>query len=106
MRERAQNDCTLGAVAVAMPLRHNAWAIFLGKDEAGMPFFLRTLTRRSWIQAASAFSATAAANRLCAAPNPRPRIAAVFTELRFRSHAYNFLVNLMGRYSFRGQRVD
>src|SRR5204862_2356985 len=28
------------------------------------------------------------------------------TELRFRSHAYNFLVNLMGKYVFRGQRVD
>jgi hypothetical protein len=36
----------------------------------------------------------------------RPKIAAIFTELRFRSHAYNFLMNLMGKYVFRGRRVD
>jgi hypothetical protein len=36
----------------------------------------------------------------------RPKIAAVFTEFRHRSHAYDFLMNLMGRYLFRGQAVD
>lgn len=36
----------------------------------------------------------------------RPRVAAVFTELRHRSHAYNILMNLMGTCLFRGQRVD
>ena len=64
------------------------------------------LTRRSWIQTAGALTAATAVNDLVAAPNPRPRIAAIFTELRFRSHAYNFLMYLMGRYLFRGQRVD
>jgi len=71
-----------------------------------MPLSLRSLTRRSWIQTAGALTAATVANDLIAAPSPRPRIAAIFTELRFRSHAYNFLMNLMGRYVFRGQRVD
>ncbi len=71
-----------------------------------MPLSLRSLTRRSWIQTAGALTAATAATGLMAAPNPRPRIAAIFTELRFRSHAYNFLMNLIGRYLFRGQRVD
>jgi hypothetical protein len=71
-----------------------------------MSLLLPSLTRRSWIQAAGALTAATAAGDLIAAQKPRPRIAAVFTELRFRSHAYNFLMNLMGRYLFRGQRVD
>lgn len=36
----------------------------------------------------------------------RPKVAAVFTELRHRSHAYNILMNLMGTCLFRGERVD
>jgi hypothetical protein len=67
---------------------------------------LEPLSRRSWIQTAGVLSAVAAAHRLGAAPAARPRIAAIFTELRFRSHAYNFLMNFMGKYLFRGQRVD
>jgi len=66
----------------------------------------RPQTRRSWIQAAGALTAATAVSALLAAPSPRPRIAAIFTELRFRSHAYNFLMNFMGKYLFRGQRVD
>src|SRR5262249_36333525 len=71
-----------------------------------MSHLLRSHTRRSWMQTAAALTAAGAANTLAAAPTGRPKIAAVFTELRFRSHAYNFLMNLMGRYVFRGQRVD
>lgn len=71
-----------------------------------MPHSLRSLTRRSWIESTGGLAAATAVNKLLAAPNPRPRIAAIFTELRFRSHAYNFLMNLMGRYLFRGERVD
>jgi hypothetical protein len=41
-----------------------------------------------------------------AAERPRPKVAAVFTELRLRSHAYNFLVNLMGKILFRGRWAD
>src|SRR4051812_46668488 len=63
------------------------------------------LTRRRWLQASGALAAAAAA-RLPAQETARPKIAAIFTELRHRSHAYNFLVNLMGTYLFRGQRID
>jgi hypothetical protein len=65
-----------------------------------------TISRRLWIQATGALGAVALSGRLPAMQVTRPKIAAVFTELRFRSHAYNFLVNLMGKYLFRGQRVD
>ena len=36
----------------------------------------------------------------------RPRVAAIFTVLRFRSHAYNILENFLGPYYFRGKLVD
>ncbi|MCA9175796.1 MAG: hypothetical protein KDB14_15025 [Planctomycetales bacterium] len=36
----------------------------------------------------------------------RPRIAALFTVLRFRSHAYNILENFLGPYYFNGQLRD
>jgi len=55
--------------------------------------------------ASAAATATIALPAL-AAEEPRPKVAAVFTELRFRSHAYNFLINLMGKNLFRGQRID
>jgi len=71
-----------------------------------MPLSFRSLTRRSWIQTVGALTAATPVGDLVAAPNPRPRIAAIFTELRFRSHAYNFLVNLMGKCLFRGQWID
>ncbi len=38
--------------------------------------------------------------------NRRPKIAAVFTELRFRSHAYNILENFIEPYLFSGELVD
>jgi hypothetical protein len=48
----------------------------------------------------------ASASQALAAPAPRPRVAAVFTELRRLSHAYHILSNLMGRLLFRGHWVD
>jgi hypothetical protein len=36
----------------------------------------------------------------------RPKVAAIFTVLRFRSHAYNILENFLGPYLFRGKLVD
>ncbi|MEQ9411418.1 MAG: hypothetical protein RIK87_27130 [Fuerstiella sp.] len=36
----------------------------------------------------------------------RPRIAAVFTVLRFRSHAFNILENFLGPYYFNGRLTD
>jgi hypothetical protein len=62
-------------------------------------------SRRSWLKGAVALGSLATAG-LSAQATARPKIAAIFTELRFRSHAYNLLVNLMGRYLFRGQPVD
>lgn len=37
---------------------------------------------------------------------PRIKVAAIFTELRHRSHAYNFLMNMMGGCLFRGEWRD
>ncbi len=62
-------------------------------------------TRRAWLQISGALMA-GAATPLPAQQPPKPKVVAIFTELRHRSHAYNFLVNLMGTYLFRGQRVD
>lgn len=36
----------------------------------------------------------------------RPRVAAIFTEFRFRSHAYNILENFLGPYYFNGRLTD
>jgi hypothetical protein len=63
-------------------------------------------TRRQLLQFAALTAAMAALRQGRAAADPRPKVAAVFTELRLRSHAYNFLVNLMGKILFRGQWVD
>lgn len=60
------------------------------------------------------FLAGTAASTLCsfgtyAAEKPRakrPKVAAIFTELRFRSHAYNILENFFKPYYFRGELVD
>jgi hypothetical protein len=69
------------------------------------------LDRRSFL----AQTGAAAGAMLCptlarAAPaadgKPRPRVAAIFTELRFRSHAFNILESHLAPYLFRGQLVD
>ncbi len=39
-------------------------------------------------------------------PKHRPKVAAVFTEFRFRSHAYNILENFFEPYLFAGKLVD
>jgi hypothetical protein len=41
-----------------------------------------------------------------AAKPRRPRVAAIFTVFRFRSHAYNILENFLGPYYFNGELVD
>jgi hypothetical protein len=57
-------------------------------------------------------AAVSAANRtLVKIPRPtqknkRPKVAAIFTELRFRSHAYNILENFFKPYYFNGQLID
>lgn len=55
---------------------------------------------------ARALSATEAVAGNQAAESRRPKVAAVFTELRFRSHAYNILENFLGPYLFNGKLAD
>ena len=65
----------------------------------------RTLTRRAFWPLAAGW-ASAVATGLSTSPGgqawgrlpagKRPRIAAIFTVLRFRSHAYNILENFLG----------
>ncbi len=43
---------------------------------------------------------------LAAEPPRRPRVAAIFTEFRFRSHAYDFLENFFKPFLFNGKLVD
>src|SRR5687768_2587319 len=66
------------------------------------------LTRRDFLAAGGALAATLSTNwlpRLDAADARRPKVAAIFTEFRFRSHAYNILENFFRPYLFRGQLV-
>src|SRR5262245_10701569 len=67
----------------------------------------RTLSRRNWLLSASALSAASAfrSSAQCA-DSPRPKVAAIYTEFRLRSHAHHFLTSLMGKYLFRGQWTD
>ncbi len=64
------------------------------------------LSRRAWLGTAGVLGAAAATDGLRGAEVARPKVAAIFTEFKHRSHAYDFLMNLMGRYLFRGQAVD
>ncbi|MCA9162864.1 MAG: twin-arginine translocation signal domain-containing protein [Planctomycetales bacterium] len=67
--------------------------------------------RRDFLQRAAAFGgmlATGAAlgTKSLADEPRRPRVAAIFTVLRFRSHAYNILENFFRPYLFRGELVE
>jgi hypothetical protein len=68
-------------------------------------------SRRAFLQRAAALSALATSPAWFAPvrgadEQPRIKVAAIFTELRHRSHAYNFLMNMLGRCLFRGQWLD
>ena len=75
-----------------------------------------TCSRREFLaQAAGAASVVALARTgitaLPAAVGParlasKPKVAAIFTEFRFRSHAFNFLENFLGPYLFNGMRTE
>ncbi len=70
-----------------------------------------SLSRRTFCLAAAGAAAGLAAPRAAlawTAPQEKKRlkVAAVFTELRFRSHAYNILINFLGSYLFRGRMVE
>jgi hypothetical protein len=63
--------------------------------------------RREFLAIGGALAvASASAAGLSFEPERRPKVAAIFTELRHRSHAYNILMNLMGTCLLRGKRVD
>ncbi|MFT4560207.1 MAG: hypothetical protein ACI93T_000757 [Porticoccaceae bacterium] len=67
-------------------------------------------TRREFLnQAAVAGTSLSVAGGVSFAAKPRhkrPRVAAIFTALRFRSHAYNILENFLGPYYFGGKLID
>ena len=72
-----------------------------------------SVSRRQFLQHSVAGTALWAANQpLVVLGEPglreiqRPKVAAVFTEFRFRSHAYNILENFMGPYLFSGVVTD
>src|SRR5262245_36429115 len=68
---------------------------------------MSSLERRQWLKLAGAAAAcTAVAPARAEHSAPRPRVAAVFTELRRLSHAYHILANAMGKYLFRGRWLD
>jgi hypothetical protein len=66
------------------------------------------LSRRKFLAQTAGLSSVLLANRvgLGQAAKPRPKVAAIFTVLRFRSHAYNILENFLGPYYFNGQLID
>src|SRR6186997_387271 len=64
-------------------------------------------SRRDFLRlAAAAGVCGAAAPAFAASEQRRLKVAAIFTEFRLRSHAYNILINCMGPYLFRGKRRD
>ncbi len=63
--------------------------------------------RRDFVRlSGTALLAGSVGSRLLANQSRRPRVAAVFTVFRFRSHAYDILENFIKPYLFRGTRVD
>ena len=82
----------------------------VGNQVPGVKFIMirASSTRRNFLaQSALGLSALAtSATPAWSAPPRRRRVAAVFTELRFRSHAYNILENFFEPYLFRGELVD
>src|SRR3954453_22851249 len=65
------------------------------------------ISRRHWLAATAATSAAALTGHCVhAAETARPKVAAIFTEFRLRSHTHHFLTSLMGKYLFRGQWLD
>lgn len=65
------------------------------------------IDRRNWLAAASAASVVPFLRpQAIAADAPRPKVAAIYTEFRLRSHAHHFLTSLMGKYLFRGEWRD
>lgn len=63
--------------------------------------------RRAFLKAGGAVLTTGVLGSTGSAQQTRrPRVAAVFTVFRYRSHAYDILENFIRPYLFRGERVD
>src|SRR5881396_495186 len=81
--------------------------LFFGRFLSDVTMATNALSRRNWMKVASVAASSACLSaRLNAADAPRPKVAAVFTEFRMRSHAFHILTSLMGKYLFRGQWID
>ena len=78
-------------------------------DTGTMSHFSQLPDRRHFLQWAGAATMLGQVKPLDGAARQRgsrPRVAAIFTELRFRSHAYNILENFLAPYLFRGKLTD
>ncbi|HLQ46617.1 MAG TPA: hypothetical protein VK137_17875, partial [Planctomycetaceae bacterium] len=65
------------------------------------------ISRREFLAATAIGALATAADGPLVAQSPcRPRVAAIFTEFRFRSHAFNFLENFLRPFLFNGQLVE
>ena len=64
------------------------------------------LDRRQFLVGSAAALNASWWNPLAAEPPRRPRVAAIFSEFRFRSHAFDFLENFFKPFLFNGKQVD
>ena len=64
---------------------------------------MSTLTRRAFL---AATALPLLEGSLLAAQPRRPRVAAIYTVFRFRSHAHNILENFLTPYLFNGKRLE
>ncbi|MBC8354375.1 MAG: hypothetical protein H8E66_20460 [Planctomycetes bacterium] len=69
-------------------------------------YFLRQAGAATCLGGPVLCNGTMSSPTLAAADAKRPRVAAIFTVLRFRSHAYNILENFLGPYYFNGKLID
>src|ERR1700731_1332669 len=66
-----------------------------------------TTTRRQFlVMAGSAAPPVPGMSWPAAEPNHRPKVAAVFTEFTYRSHAHVILENFLEPYLFNGKKTD
>src|SRR5437899_600545 len=64
---------------------------------------MNTINRRQMLGTLAALPLASIAD---AQPARQPRIAAIYTVFRFRSHAHNILENFLRPYLFNGKRMD
>jgi hypothetical protein len=69
---------------------------------------MASIPRRAFLRHAGGLAGAALLSRWAAAdpPQGRPKVAAVFTEFRFRSHAHDLLENFLEPYLFNGRWHD